>query len=451
MEQSSGTSYGRKVLYSMGSLSAAVAGQVVATWLLYFYVDYIKLPVALYSLGMIIYSVWNAVNDPLAGYVSDRTRSRWGRRVPYIAFLSLPLAVSLTLVWTPPAGVSGWGLFGYFVAILFVFDTLFTFVILNWTALFPEMYPSLRERSQVSALRQFLAILGMVLAMALPPVLYTALGWPVMGAILGAVTGIGLYLSLLGSRERPEVHTGEPLNLLPALKATFMNRSFVTMVLTSLFAQFAFVVLPAAIPLYAKYVLGIADQQMTLIFLAVFGSAIVMFFVWQRVTTAIGPRQAFRYGLVLFAAGLIPFLFLKDLTMTLVTAVFLGVGLAPLMMIIDILISDVIDEDQVRTGTRREGMYFGVHGFVIRFNIALQGLIFGALLTWGGYVADAAQTEKAVLAIRMLMTVVPWAALALSFVTVTLYPLHGRRLEEMKEALVKVQAQAKTKSEAAAD
>jgi len=440
MEQQSGHTLGKKLLYSLGSLSASVSGQVVATWLLYFYVDVIRLPVALYSLGMVIYSVWNAINDPLAGHISDRTSSRWGRRIPYIAFLSLPLAIGLWLVWTPPAGLQGGSLFAYFVAILFIFDTLFTFVILNWTALFPEMYPSLTERAQVSALRQLLAILGMILAMALPPLLYSTLGWSTMGLILAAVTAAGLYLSLLGSRERPEARGGEPLDLIPALKATFVNRSFITLALASLFAQLTFVALPAAIPLFSKYVLGISDAQMTPIFLAVFGSAIVFFFVWNAVVPKVGPRTAFRWGLVLFALALSPFLFIDTYTAILISAPFLGIGLAALMMIIDILISDIVDEDQVRTGTRREGMYFGVHGFVIRFNIALQGLIFGAVLTWGGYVPGAVQTEQALLSIRLLMTAVPWVALALSFVAITLYPLHGERLARVKEQVARLQA-----------
>lgn len=435
MNRSSGQPFGKKVLYSLGSMSAAISGQVVGTWLLYFYVDINKLPIALYGLGMVIYSIWNAINDPLAGHISDRTRSRWGRRIPYIAFLTLPLAIALALVWMPPSGLTGTGLFIYFVLVLFAFDTLFTFVILNWTALFPEMYPSLEERSQVSALRQFLAILGMVLAMALPPLIYTTVGWATMGIILAGVTAAGLYLSLLGSRERPESRQGEGLSLIPALKATFVNRSFVTMVLTSLFAQFTFVVLPAAMPLYAKYVLGIADSEMTLIFLAIFGVALVGFFVWSRIVTRIGPREAFRYGLVLFSLGLVPFLVIKNLTSTLIAAAFLGVGLASLMMVIDILISDVVDEDELKTGVRREGMYFGVHGFVIRLGIALQGLVFTAVLTWGGYVPDAAQTERAVLAIRSLLTIVPWVALALSFIAISLYPLHGRRLAEVRQRL----------------
>ncbi len=437
-------SFGRKFLYSLANMSAAVSGQAVSTWLLRFYVDTLKLPVPLYGLGMTLYGLWNALNDPLAGHISDRTRTRWGRRIPYIAFLSLPLAVSLALVWTPPAGLGGWALFAYFIVVLFVFDTLFTFVILNSTALFPEMYPSLTERAQVSALRQVLGIVGLVVAMALPPVLYTSLGWPLTGAILGVVTGLGLYLSLLGSRERPEARGGEPLALGPALRYTFANRSFVTFVLTSLFAQFTFVVLPAAMPLFVKYVLRLPDALMTVIFLTVFGSAFIMLFVWQKVTRAVGPRQAMRLSLVVFALGLIPLTFITSLTAMLVTGVLIGVGLAGLMMLIDVLISDVIDEDQLKTGTRREGMYFGVHGFVIRLSIALQGLVTSAVLEWGGYVPDVVQSSRAVLAIRMLMTVVPWIALALSFVAVTLYPLHGRRLAQVKEEIARLRAGAGT-------
>ena len=120
---------------------------------------------------MTIYGIWNAINDPLAGQWSDRTRTRWGRRIPFILFGTVPFCIIFVLVWTVPQSVqaSANSLFAYFLAMAFLFDGLFTVVILNWTALFPEMYPSLRERSSVSATKQALGIVGMIVGMALAP------------------------------------------------------------------------------------------------------------------------------------------------------------------------------------------------------------------------------------------------------------------------------------------
>src|SRR5690606_36181084 len=106
---------------------------------------------------------WNAVNGPLAGALSDRTRTRWGRRIPYIALGSLPLALFFALVWLAPFRGDDPRLFAYFLGVIFLFDTLFTLVSLNLVALFPEMYPSLAERAEVSGYRQVFALVGLVL------------------------------------------------------------------------------------------------------------------------------------------------------------------------------------------------------------------------------------------------------------------------------------------------
>jgi len=443
VERKSGESLGRKLAYSGGSLGAAVAGQVVGFYLLYFYVDIVGLPLHFYKWGMVIYDIWNAINDPLAGHISDRTKSRWGRRIPYIRFLSLPLAIAFALIWTPPAGLTDTGLFIYFVSILFIFDTLFTFAILNWTALFPEMYPSLAERSQVSALRQLLGLVGMVIGVALAPMLYSSMGWANMGVVLAVVVTLGMYVSLLGSRERSGAQGGEAVPLIPALKFTFGNRSFITFVLTSFLVQFCFGVMSATMPLYAKYVLGVPDAEVTMLWAGIFGSAFVMLFLWQWITRRLAPRKATMLAIVLFAAGLAPFLFLNDLAGALVAMPFVGIGLAGLMMLIDVLIADVIDEDQIKTGTRREGMYFGVNGFVIRLSIALQGWVIGSILAAGNYVQGVAQqAPETIQALRLLMTVVPWVGLMGGFIAIYLHSLDGRRLAQVRAELDRIQSEA---------
>jgi len=428
-----------KILYSLGSFAASLPAQAVSAFLLFFYVDQLKMPPALYGYGMTIYAIWNAINDPLAGQISDNTRSRWGRRIPYIRFLTIPLAIAFTLIWTPPFATAvghETGMFIYFLTVLFFFDGFYTFVILNWTALFPEMYPSLAERAQVSAWRQALGIVGSIIGVSLPPMIYPVIGWAGMGIVFAVLTALTLFLSLLGSRENPAFAEAQGLNVVAALRASLANPSFLTLVLASFLWQFTFGILLAVIPFYAKYVLHIAGFAQTLLTGIIFLVSIPMVFVWNRITVQKGARSTIMVAAALFALTLVPLGLTSTLLAAYGFAVLVGAALAGLILLIDVLIADVVDEDEVRTGRRREGMYFGINGFMVRLSIAFQGLIISQVMNRTGYNANlAVQPPSALVGFRILMTVVPVIAIALSLVLMAFYPLHGSRLAKVRETL----------------
>jgi len=430
------------IAYSAGSLAAALSYQCFGTYVQFFYIDVLKLAAGWVGVAMVVYGIWNAFNDPLAGQISDRTRTRWGRRIPYIAFGTLPLILCFILVWTPPfrteRGQALW-LFVYFFLIIHLFDTLWTFVILNWTALFPEMFPDLRQRAEVSGWRQFFSIPGLILGIALPPMVYGSLGWPWMGIIFGLITGIFLYISLWGSREHPEFQRDEPLSFREALRATLANRAFRLFLVANLCIQFTFVMLTATTPFYAKYVLGLGDAETSAMLGAVFVTALPFLYLWTKVAQRFGSRQALLAALGLFAVALLPFLAIRDFRGAIAATTGMGAGLAGLLMLTDLLIADVVDEDELGTGVRREGMYFGMNGFVIRFAVSIQSLILTQTLRASGYVPDLpSQPGSVLLGLRLLMTAVPIIALAIAFLATRAYPLHGDRLVQVKARVMRL-------------
>jgi GPH family glycoside/pentoside/hexuronide:cation symporter len=401
----------------------------------------------------VLYGVWNAVNDPWAGQLSDRTRTRWGRRRPWIAALTAPLALCFVLLWTPP-GWEGLPLFWYFLLVVLVFDTLWTFVVMNWTALFPEMYPDNDERAEVSGWRQLFSIVGLILGIALTPVVVDMIGWVGMGIVFGVITGISLLASLLGSAEHPKFSTDSPLPFSQALKATLVNRSFRWFLTTNLLIQFVFLMLAATVPFYAKYVLMIQSPinlevlgggleldpglQTSLLLGTIFLISIPMLYVWTKIAQRYGARNALIAACLVFAAALTPLLFANNFRSGLIAMAFAGIGFAGLLMLTDLLIADVVDEDELTTGLRREGMFFGMNGFIIRFAYSAQGLILGNMLTFTGYVAptdlvpNPVQPPSAVMGLRFLMAGVPMLALLLAAAAAYVYPLHGRRLAQVK-------------------
>lgn len=424
----------KDLAYSLGSFSSAILGQTVTAFAIFYYVDYLKVPALTINAIMIMYGAWNAINDPLFGQISDRTRTKWGRRIPYILFLTLPLCVAFALLWMPPFPAGSARALGiYYFAVIFAFDGLFTIVVLNWTALYPEMYQDLESRARVSAIRQILGILGMILGVALPPVLFPAIGWKMMGIAFGALGLVTMYASLYGARERPEFSAEEGLGLVAALKATYVNRSFMTFVIPAMLIQYTFVGLQAVIPFYAKYVLKAEGLQETLMLAALFVTTIPFAYIWGKIISKLGPKKSMVRSALAYAVALTPFLFARNFVHGLITCLLLSFGLAGIMVLLDIFIADIADEDEVKTGVRREGMYFGVNGFMIRLGISINAAIMWPMMSRTGYDANlAVQPPSALMGFRLLMSVIPILAICIALAILRHYPLDGKRLREVK-------------------
>ncbi|MBD2867708.1 MFS transporter [Paenibacillus sp. IB182493] len=409
-----------KIAYSSGNLSVNLIAQAFASYIVFYYVDVLGVRPGLISAAMIVHGIVNAVLNPFFGYLSDRTRSRWGRRIPYMLFGMVPLAALFTAIWFPVG--EGTALFWYFLTIVLLYDVLFVMVVLNYSALFPEMFTTIKERASVSSWRQMFGIVGMIVGVALPPLVYGNLGWGPMGAIFAGVALVFFVVMVMASKENIAVKRDET-GLLQSLKLTFSNKAFVFFVLGSLFVQFTFAVLPAAIPFFTKYVLRAAEDSNSILLGAIFIAAIPCVYIWGRLVQKWGPRTTVMAAVSLYALAMLPFLVVTKVAAAAIAAAGIGIGLAGLLVLLDMLLSEIIDEDERRTGVRREGMYFGMNGFVVRWGVSLQALVLGVILEASGYVKDAVQTEAAVWGIRSMLSVIPIAALLIALLFFYLYPI----------------------------
>ena len=422
----------KKIAWCMGSLTASLPYTVFTAYVTYFYVGLLGLPIEWWMIGFTAFAVWNAINDPLFGHFSDRTRTRYGRRIPWIMISVVPLGLTTYLLWVPPVG-EGILLFVYFISIIFLFDTFYTIAVLNWTALFPEMFRSLGERASVNGLRQFFTLIAVALGLSLAPLLYGIFGWGAMGAVVGLATSVSLFISLLGSKEEPE--HGEPMNFYPAFKKTLVNRSFASFGIYSFLFTFTQSVFLATAPFFVVHVLGAGEIELSLFYLVMIISTLISFYPWSKIQAKVGPRKVAIASSLMFCAVLSSLLFfVHSFGDSLIVMVFMGIPLAGNIISVDVLISYVIDEDELRTGRRREGVYFGVHGFIIRLSIAAQAIVMGAMLAGAGFVEGAAvQPAPALVALRLLMSAVPIAALLLGVLSLRFYPIFGKRLERIRE------------------
>ncbi|MGB9666752.1 MAG: MFS transporter [Candidatus Cryosericum sp.] len=425
----------RKFAYSFGSLGAGLPENAFTAWALYLYVDKLGFPQQLFATAMLIYTVWNCINDPVFGYWSDRTHTRWGRRIPYIVLGTLPLALAFYLIWVPPAGLSTTALFWYYLAVIFGYDGFYTLVIINWTSLYPETFTTTSDRSTVNAWRQAIGILGAMAGLAATPLIVARLGWKGMGLVFAALTAISIFISLLGSRENLHA-TGEPLTLGPAIRNTLANKSFLTFVLFNLMVNSVIVLVPQVIPFFAKYVLRISDAQSSLIMAPIFIVAIITQIVWSRVVIRKGVRTTAIIACILFGLSLLPLGLVHTMPQAITGFAIVGIGLGALLLVGDIMVADICDEDYLKTHTRREGMFYGVNALIIRMGVAISAATISIVQTITHYkpVQDPAlMAPAAVVGFRLLVSVVPAVLIGLGLVFVLFYPLYGARLAQVKQ------------------
>ena len=411
--------------YCSGNFPVNLLAQMFATYAVFYYVDHLGVRPALISIAMVFHGIVCAVMNPIFGHLSDRTSSRWGRRKPYILAGIVPAALLFTLIWTP--FVQGEALFWYFLITVMLYDMVSVMLILNWTALFPEMFTSLRDRATASSWRQLFGIIGMIVGVAIPPLLYTQMGWESMGVLFGVIVAVFFFISWLGSKEKQDVKV-VTFSVGQAIRHTATNKAFVRYVLGSFCVQFCFALLPAAIPFFTKYVLHEADTMNTVMLGSIFVVAMVLIYPWSRGIARFGTRSIAISTTILLIAALLPFMWVGSVVGAIATAAGFGAVLAGVMVLLDVMLAEVIDEDERRTGERREGMYYGMNGFIVRWGVSLQAVVMGFVLERSGYrAASAVQPDSVAAGIRWMLSGIPILALLIGLIFFYAYPLRHRR------------------------
>jgi GPH family glycoside/pentoside/hexuronide:cation symporter len=440
-----------KIAYGIGNLGQALFFNSIQTFLIFFYTDVVRLDTKLVGLAFAIsYGVWNAINDPLIGVLSDRTRTRWGRRVPYIA-IGTPLTFLLFfLVWSPPLGghplvnPSSTSIFLYFAIVIALFDLVNTAVSVTYTALFPETFTDLAERTEVSIYRQVAAMIGTALGVAIMPVIVGALsgssgelaGWRGAGLVLGLIGAAAFGISLLGIRERKQLAASETLSLGTAFRETFTNRSFLAFVGANLMICYIWSWLSAMVPFFTKYVIGLPGEQMSLIMSGMFITSMAFYPLWRKVALRLGSKRTLGLAVTLFVVFMLLVLVIGNLMQAFAMMLLVGAANSGITLVRDIVLSDVIDEDELRTGQRREGSYFGVTAFIERLVMILIGGSSSLVLGLSGYSAGlAVQPPSVARGIRLGMSLLPFVALALFWLAFRFYPLGKQQVAVLRERL----------------
>lgn len=444
-----------KISYGFGNLGHALIFHSIGLFLIYFYVVEVRLDPALVGLGFFAsYGVWNSINDPIAGYISDRTKTRLGRRIPFILLFTPLMILFFILIWSPPVGGAPlptpfniW-IFLYFIVIVGIFELTYTFIAIGWGALFPEMFQDLDERTEVSLYRQVAAMIGSIIGFILTPLIIASLtdrfgtfsGWTLTGAILCCISGGVFLVSLLGSRERREFSMAGTLPIKTAFKVTFTNRSFLTAASCVLMISWIWSLLSAMSPFLVVFMLGGTLADVAIVSSPIFFMGILFYPLWRKICIRYGTKKTLTIATFLSVLFILPVLLVADTILkAFLIMLFYGFANSGVTLLRELLIPDVIDEDQIKTGFRREGIYYGVGAFIDRFSLALTGISTTLIFSLTGFdPAIPQQPPHVILGMRLATTMVLIVALLGFLVSMKYYPLGAERVVQIRRILEKL-------------
>ncbi len=438
------TSRKTRLMYALMSLGVSTPVETVIAFIMYFIVDIKNLPAAWFASFWAVYTLYNAFNNPALGYLSDRTRSRWGRRRPYVLFSGLPYVLTFILLFSVPfdGRDNPAALLLYFGFMIILWEGLYTALATGYYGLLPEMFGSYEERTDVAAQMNIFQTIGLILSSVVPPLLWNVFGWPGMALALGVLSLVPLYAGYRFLFERPDLITDTAFPFWQAMKHTFANRSFLTAAGAQTMRFVGTGVLQTGIPFYLKYSLKVSDSMFSVIFGIAFLVAMLSLYPWRNwVANKLDTRRTLMLANLCMIAGIVPLSFSPSLPFTLAAAVVIGVGVGGLVLMGDILIAEVIDEDEARTGHQRAGAYFGMSGFLITLSGLLTSSIFGLMLPAFGYdTLLEVQPPTVDLGFRLYLSIPTTLGFGLAIFLLWLYPLHGQRLTEVREKLAQKRA-----------
>lgn len=432
-----------KLAYGIGEVGLVMPVSIAIFFLLYFLTEVAGLSPTLAGTVLLIGTGWDAISDPLIGWLSDRTRTRWGRRFPWMVGGGIPLILCCTLQWWVPPFASQRGLFAYYCLLSILVYASYTAVVLPFTALAAELATDYDERTAMMGFKSGFNTVGSILGLVVAQAVFTAVSDPqqqylTIGILTSAGVLIGIAVCVWGTQQRywqqqRSIVVAQPALTQPLwtdLLSVLANQPFRWLLGLYLGAWIGTQVAAAMLPYFISSWMQLAEQAFTQMAIAIQGTAVVSLPVWMGVTRATSKRTTFFLGAPLTLLALLGLITVQpgQVVRMYVLAAISGVGLATFYLVPFAMLPDVIDIDAVQTGQRREGLFFSCLVFCQKLGSAIALFTIGYLLDRANFVTSSGtphieQPASALLTIRLLISVLPALLIALSLYFAYRYPL----------------------------
>ncbi len=462
----------QKLVYGSGDWGRASYNTLRQIFYAIFLTDTVGLDPRLASVAALVGILWDAVNDPLVGALSDNVRTRWGRRRPFMLVFSVPFALAfVVLLWAPPWDKQ-WLLMIHCTLAYMMADTIQTLVTVPYLALTPELASGYDERTSLTTTRMFFNLLAsLVTAVTAPMILDTALkmgfdlqrGYLVIAALFGGLAAIPFLLIFALIRERPINQDVPPENLTFAQTTRLLWQNTPFRFATGIYVLnwIAFDIVSLMLPYFLLYwvaqgdllfkvnVLGMRISLESVVLGALLITATLALPLWNGLAQRFSKRSAYIFGMGFWIVVELMLLTVQPgrIAYLVFLAFLAGLSVSTAHVMPEAIFPDVIDWDELRTNTRREGMYYGAINFIRKLSSALATFLSLQVLGWFGYrtppdtATQFMQPELTVTVIRVMTGPVIVVLRLIAVSIARAYPLSRDRQMRIRGMLQRRQAQ----------
>lgn len=440
-----------KIAYGLGDLGNNVAYGAIGFYFVFFLTDVAGLSALWAGYIFMIVRMWNAIVDLIIGIISDKTKTRFGRRRPYLLLGAIPLSVSFILLWQLFFKDVNAMIIYYTIAGL-LFSTMYSFVAIPYNSLLPEMSQDYDERTSISGYKMAFSFIGSLLSAVgvtlIVDTIYPGksmyqVSYPVMGLILGTVITVTILLAFLGTKERVETNSQEKQESFGKNVVSLFGLKEYRLVLGVFIGNMVgFDIIMALYLYFMKYALKIASD-ISFIFMGIpLVCAVIVTPLWVRMSNKIGKQKTYIISAIYFLIPLVICIFLPagNLWLVAIIVIMIGAGISASQVLTFSILPDIVEVDELKNGVRREGIIYGVTMFVYKIASAILVAVVTASLGLFGYIESSGeqiihQPFSAVLGIRLLIGCVPALFFLLSAWFVQQLPLGKESFDQMKESV----------------
>ncbi|MFH1880645.1 MAG: glycoside-pentoside-hexuronide (GPH):cation symporter [Bacillota bacterium] len=406
-----------KLGFGIGDLGGNLFFTAMGFYTLFYLTDVVGISSALAGAAILLGKFWDAVTDPMMGFISDRTRSRFGRRRPYFLFGALPLLLTSWYFFSAPdfANSQTAG-FLWATIVLCLLNTAYTVVNIPYGSLTPDLTKDFKERTSLNGYRFSFAVIGTILGAAIVLPIVNLVGEPhrgfsAVGLLFGVIMAGTILVTFFNVRESTPAKADRPKEkFFPTFLAVFKNKTYMRLAAVYTLNLTGITFVQTMLVYYFKYIYQ-NESMTTVAMLLLLGVAMICVPISVLVAKKLGKKRTYQLALLILAVScLLMFFFAHTLGMhfTLGVMVFAGVGIGFGYVPPFAMLPDVVEVDAVQTKNRRDGAYYGMWTFFSKIGVALAAALAGAFLGLARFVPNVAeQTGATIFTIRLLIGPVP--------------------------------------------